>query len=155
MPHKNQKNPHPTVSTPHGGLATGRFMELANAITISVSTPHGGLATHPASSEQSCKSSVSTPHGGLATDLSKVISKIFDKGFNSTRWISNKEGVQRVKRVIPSFNSTRWISNVSKRNSLLDFCLVSTPHGGLATSTHHIKNNKTYQAFCQGGTPLK
>ncbi len=28
--------------------------------------------------------------------------------------------------------------------------LVSTPHGGLATSTHHIKNNKTYQAFVKG-----
>ena len=32
---------------------------------------------------------------------------------------------------------------------------VTIPHSGLRTSNDHINQNKTYQSFCQGGTPFK
>ena len=32
---------------------------------------------------------------------------------------------------------------------------VAIPHGGLGTLNDHIKQNKTYQSFCQGGTLFK
>ena len=58
---------------------------------------------------------VSTPHGGLATFLvhHKTVKDILT-GFNSTRWISNVQGLMYM---------------------LLHQALVSTPHGGLATDT--------------------
>ena len=35
------------------------------------------------------------------------------------------------------------------------FFFVTIPHGGLGTPNHHIKQNKTYQSFCQGSTSFK
>ena len=32
---------------------------------------------------------------------------------------------------------------------------VTIPHGGLRTSNDNINQNKTYQSFCQEGTPFK
>ncbi len=80
-----------------------------------VSTPHGGLATGKLTPSYSVGfKTVSTPHGGLATYRIAGYPKPYPTGFNSTRWISNPVALAVGLVLFSRFNSTRWISNYPK-----------------------------------------
>ncbi len=73
-----------------------------------------------------------------------------------TRWARNRSHRKTYYAWLKEcLHPTRWARNLTEVSSFLLPSPVSIPHAGLGTSNHHIKQNKTYQSFCQGGTLSK
>ena len=152
---KSWKN---SVTIPHGGLRTVLPRGLSGVLDLSPSHTVGSerITFFTKYSLSKCHHPTRWARNTFPYALKKNPNKQ-EQCHHPTRWAQNSERE----------NSENWIFRVTiphgglrTQNSTEGFTLrelakVTIPHGGLRTSNDNIKQNKTYQSFCQEGTPFK
>ena len=102
-----------------------------------------------------CKS-VSIPHSGLGTLEYRIEAIMANLKQSPSHTVGSELRVYPFNSIDKySHHPTRWARNPVFQKLISGRPYVTIPHGGLGTSNDHIKQNKTYQSFCQGGPLFK